>query len=515
MTKLRQAVQLALGTTMSNRAIGREVDMSFNSIRRYRQIIETHEYVLDALLALDDDALHARFYPRPARSATKRLPDWSYVHAELQRPHVTRQLLWEEYRRDDPDSAYEYSQFTHLYRAWTRRHAVSMRQPHTPGERGWVDFLGPTMGWVDPATGEMRRAQIFAAALGVSHLLFASAVPSQATEWWIEVHNRWYAFLGGVPAITVPDNLKAAVLRAGNEPQLNPTYLEMARHYGTVILPARSRKPKDKAKAEGGVLIIERWALARLRHRVFHSLAEINDALRECIDLINGKVTRTWHASRRARFEELDRPHLLPLPGERFEYGEWIPNVRVGVDYHPVVKGHHYSVPYRLVREQVDVRLTATMVEIFYRRQRIAMHPRSEVVGETTSDKAHLSPAHRAWSDQTPQRYRAWAITLGPYALEVIEHQFATARHVTLALRACSGLEKLTKTYGPERFEAACGEALKIKSPTLKSIRSLLQNHLEHRGRSRSHAEESPALPAHRNVRGPHYYSQKESDHAE
>jgi hypothetical protein len=179
------------------------------------------------------------------------------------------------------------------------------------------------------------------------------------------------------------------------------------------------------------------------------------------------------------------------------------------------VKGHHYSVPYRLVRELVDVRLTATMVEIFHRRQRIAMHKRSEVLGGTTFDKAHLSPAHRAWSDQTPQRYRAWAITLGPYALELIEYQFTTARHVTLALRACRGLEKLAKTYGPERFEAACDEALQIKSPTLKSIRSLLQNHLEQRGRSRSPADESPVLPSHRNVRGPHYYDQKESDHAE
>lgn len=512
---LRSAIQLILGTTLGNRAIGREVGIAFNTVRRYRHDLATHGYDLPELLALDDQALRARFYRQPPRAAHKRMPDWSTIHTELQRPHMTLQLLWEEYCAPDPDSAYRYSQFTHLYRAWSSRHRVSMRQSHVPGERGWVDFLGPTLAWVDPATGETHRAQVFAAALGVSGLLFAWAVPSQTCESWIEAHNHWYAFLGGVPAITVPDNLKAAVLRAGSEPKLHPTYMEMARHYGTVILPARPRKPKDKAKAEGGVLILERWALAKLRDRVFHSLADINGALRACLDQINGKVMRQYGASRQERFDTIDRPKLLPLPTTVFEFGEWIMQQRVGIDYCLAVHRHYYSVPHRLVREMVDVRVTIAAVEIFHHRERVAGHIRSRVVGGHTIDKAHLPEAHRAWADHTPEHYRSWAATLGSHTLAVVEHQFATARHAALALKACSSLRRLVRTYEPARFEAACERALAIQSPTPTSIRSLLQNHLErHRPEAQAEAVQG-ARPTHANVRGPGYYQTSEDSYAD
>lgn len=512
---LRSAIQLILGTTLGNRAIGREVGIAFNTVRRYRRDIAVHGHDPAELLALDDPALYARFYQRPAHAAHKRMPDWSAIHTELQRPHMTLQLLWEEYCQPNPGSAYRYSQFTHLYRAWASRHRVSMRQSHVPGERGWVDFLGPTLAWVDPVTGETHRAQVFAAALGVSGLLFAWAVPSQTCESWIEAHNHWYAFLGGVPAITVPDNLKAAVLRAGPEPKLHPTYVEMARHYGTVILPARPRKPKDKAKAEGGVLILERWALAKLRDRVFHSLADINGALRACLDQINGKVMRQYGASRQARFDTIDRPKLLPLPATVFEFGEWIMQLRVGVDYCVAVYRHYYSVPHRLVRETVDVRVTAATMEIFHHRDRVAGHLRSHVVGGHTIDKAHLPKAHRAWADHTPEHYRAWAATLGTHVQAVVEHQFATGRHAALALKACSSLRRLAKTYEPARFDAACERALAIRSPTPTSIRSLLQNHLE-RLRPESQAEAAPKTQApHANVRGASYYQTPETSHAD
>lgn len=514
MNKLRHAVQLALGTTMSNRAIGREVGIAFNNVRRYRIVADAKGYVLAELLKLDDEGLRRCFNTVPCRNEDKRLPDWIHIHAELQRKHMTLQLLWEEYCSSDPDTAYMYSQFTHLHREWAKRHDLSMLQQHVPGERGWVDFLGPTIPWVDAATGEIRHAQIFAAAAGVSHLLFAYAVHSQASECWIEAHNRWYQFLDGVPKITVTDNLKAGVIRAGSDPVINPTYLEMGRHYGTVIVPTRSRKPKDKAKVEGGVLIIERWALGRLRNRTFHSLAEINVALRECIDLINDREMRLYKASRRTRFEQIDHPHLLKLPGTPFEYGEWLPTIRVGNDYHVPVKGNRYSVPYRLVREQVTVRLTASMVEIYHRRERVAAHQRSYEIGGTTTEPAHQPDAHRAWSEQSPERYRSWAITVGTNALAVIEHQFATAVHGVLALKACSGLQGLAKRFGNLRFEAACAEALRIKSPNRKSIRSLLQNRLEQRGANGDRTA-TQRLPSHSNVRGPDYYRNEEGNHVD
>ena len=512
--KLRQAVQLALSTTMSNRQIGREVDIAYNSVRRYRAIADEHGYVLADLLTLDDETLNSRFNKVPERKKGKRVPDWTYIHTQLQRRHVTLQLLHEEYvNEDDPETSYRYSQFTNLYRQWTKKHGLSMRQQHEPGERGWVDFVGPTMQWVDQTTGEIHIVQVFAGALGVSHLLYALAVPAQTTEWWIEAHNRWYEFLGGVPAITVTDNLKAAVLRAGSDPQLNPTYVEMARHYNTVILPTRVRKPKDKAKAEGGLLILEGWALARLRNRVFHSLTDINVALSECVEQINNKLMRVHNASRRGLFEKLDRPKLIPLPGTPFEFGEWLVPMRVGKDYHVPVDGHYYSVPYRLIQGEVTVRRTASIVEVYHRRERVASHVRSHLVGGTTTDASHQPDAHRAWADQSPERYRAWAITVGAHVLTVIEHQFTAFAHVALALKACSDLRAMAKTYGNARFEAACAEALRIKSPTRKSIRSLLQNRLEQRGRDVGGAPQAK-LPLHQNVRGPDYYRDEETTHA-
>lgn len=510
--KLRDAIRLALTTKMSNRAIGRELGIAFNTVRRHRATAKVKGYTVEELMELDDVALDRCFNKVPVRQKGKRLPDWPHVHAELQRPHMTLQLIWEEYAQLDPDTAYQYSQFTHYYREWHKRHNLSMPQKHAPGERGWVDFVGPTIAWVDASTGEVNHAQIFAAALGVSHLLFTYAVASQSTECWIEAHNRWYTFLGAVPKITVTDNLKAGVIRAGSEPVLNAAYLEMGRHYGTVIVPTRVRKPKDKAKVEGGVLILERWALARLRNRVFHSIAEINEALRECLEIINNREMRVHKASRRQRFEQIDLPQMLPLPGTPFEFGEWLPEVKVGNDYHVNVKGNRYSVPFRLVGEKVAARITAGVVEFYHRRERMASHVRCFEVGGTKTELAHQPDEHRAWAQQSPNRYRDWATLIGANALAVVDHQFARAPHAALAFKSCGSLKNLAKRFGDTRFEAACGEALRIKSPTCKSIRSLLQNRLDQRG-----ATDAPgkALPKHKNVRGAGYYTNEGENHAD
>lgn len=514
MNKLRQAVQLALSTGMSNRAIGRDVEIAFNSVRRYREIAAEKGYTLESLQGLSDEEFHKRFNKRPLRHPDKRVPDFNTVHVELQRPHMTLQLLWEEYLNVEPDTAYRYSQFTHLYREWAQRSGVVMRQEHAPGERGWVDFLGPTMSWVDKDTGEEHKVAIFAAALGVSHLLYALAIPSQATEWWIEAHNQWYAFLGAVPKITVPDNLKAGVIKTGKDQLLNPTYLEMGQHYRTVILPARPRKPKDKAKVEGGVLILERWALARLRNRVFHSLAEINEALKDCLAIINAREMRVFKQSRQQRYDMIDLPAMLGLPETPFLYGEWVHDVRVARDHHVCVRQHHYSVPYRLIGEAVNIRVTATVVEIYYQRQRIASHVRDDTPGTATTDATHRPDTHRAWADQTEERFQAWAKAVGQNALAVVNHQFANVAHAALALKACSRLEQLSKQFGAERFEAACGESIRIKSPNHKSIRSLLQNRLEGRGAVESRQLAAPQMPEHGNVRGPNYYLETEDANA-
>lgn len=510
--KLVTALRLILNTSFSNREIGRQVGIAYNSVRRYRRIIEDEEMALSDIESAGEEALEGRFNKRGAKSSGKRVPDWHHVHRELQRKGVTRTLLWMEYKEEDPESAYELSRFNELYTVWAGKHALSMRQQYEPGERGFTDFSGTKMHWVDPATGEVQEAELFVANAGVGGLLYGLAVPSQRVEHWIEAHCSWYAFLGGVPKISVPDNLKSAVLKAGREPVLNPAYLDMAEHYGTVILPARSRRPKDKALVEGGVLIFLRWIVARLRNRVFHSLEELNIAIAECVEIINNRVMRRYQQSRRERFEAIDRPALLPLP-QRYEYGEWIGPLRVPPDYHVSVKGHFYSVPYRLVQQQVHARCTASTIELLHDRGRVASHPRSEEVGQKTTDRAHMPEHHLAWADHTPQRYLEWAKSIGDKAQTVVSDLLKGARHPAAALNACSALQGLARKHSSDRFELACGKAIEIKSPTVKSIRSILQRKLEQRPDDMS---SQPRLPLHTNVRGSDYYqNQEQRPHAD
>ncbi|MDO5684382.1 MAG: IS21 family transposase, partial [Propionibacteriaceae bacterium] len=298
--------------------------------------------------------------------------------------------------------------------------------------------------------------------------------------------------------------------KAGREPTLNPAYLEMAEHYGTLILPARPGRPRDKAVVEGGVLIFKRWVIAKLRNRTFHSLDELNAAILECVDAINDRTMRRYRESRRERFELIDRPAMLPLP-EPFEFGEWLGPLRVPPDYHVQVHGHHYSVPYRLTQQSVHARYTPRTVEIIHNATRVASHLRSERVGEKTTDRGHMPEHHLAWADHTPERYMAWAATIGPNALAVVRKILEDARHPAGALNACSTLQSICQKHEKARFELACRKAIEIRSVTVKSIRSILQHKLE----QRCEATSTSALPTHGNVRGADYYNPNEATHAE
>lgn len=504
--KLVTAIRLILTTTSGNREIGREAGVSYNTVRRYREAIADRKLLREDLEGLSEDALESIFNKRVGTKSKKRPPDWTYIHRELQRKGVTRTLLWMEYKEEDPGTAYGLSQFNQLYAQWAGKHRLSMRQQHDPGERGWVDFSGTTMSWVNPNTGEVHDAQVFVASTGVSGLLYAFAVPSQKQEHWIEAHCQWYEFLGGVPRITVPDNLKSAVQKSGRDPILNPAYLDMAEHYGTFILPARSRTPQDKSKVENAVLIFLRWGIARLRKKVFHSLAEVNIAISECVEVINRRPMRLYQQSRRERFDAIDKAALMPLP-VRYQYAEWYGPYRVPPDYHIKIKNHFYSVPYRLVQQEVHARCTPSTVEIICDRTRIASHSRSEVVGGKTTERGHMPEHHLAWADHTPERYLTWAQTIGPKALIVIERLLSDARHPAGALNACANLQKLARKYTAQRFERACIKAIEIQSTTVKSIRSILQHGLESR-----HGEipRQGRLPMHPNIRGADYYQDQE-----
>lgn len=339
-------------------------------------------------------------------------PDWTVIHHELRRPGVTLLFLWEEYRTANP-GVYGYSRWCELYRRWARCLSPTMRQAHPAGERLFVDYAGQTAEVADPDSGELRPVQVFVAVLGASNYTYAEATWSQSLPDWIGAHVRALAFLGGVPRQIVPDTLRSGVLRANwYEPGINPTYRDLAAHYGTAILPTRVREARDKAKVEVGVLVVERWILARLRHQRFFSLTALNEAIASLLTDLNTRPMRKLGVSRHQLFEELDRTALGPLPIEPYMYAEWRIR-RVSLDYHVDIDGHYYSVPHRLLREQVEARVTARTVEVFHKGERVAVHQRGTMRGRHTTVAEHMPQSHRRHAEWTIERIRQEAAAIG------------------------------------------------------------------------------------------------------
>ena len=440
---------------------------------------------------------------RPQGSLGKPESDWTYVHRELRRPGVTRMLLWEEYRQAEPDG-YGYSRWCELYRAWEGRLSPTMRQVHPAGERMFVDYAGQTIEVIDGRSGEIRQAQIFVAVMGASSYTYAEASWTQTLPDWIGSHVRALAFMGGVPAQLVPDNPKVGVDRANwYEPGLNRTYLDLATHYRTAILPARPRKPRDKAKVEVGVLVVERWILARLRNRRFFSLSELNQAIAELVADLNARPMRRLGVSRRDLFLELDKPALKSLPAEPYEYAEWRLR-RVGLDYHVDIDGHYYSVPHRLIREQLDARITAHTVELFRKGERVAVHLRGAGRSRHTTIAEHMPSSHRRYAEWTIERIGREAAAIGPSTAKLTELILESRPHPEQGYRACIGILRLGRQYGAARLEAACDRGLDIGARSYGSIQSILKHGLDKQ--PARPARQNGLLPDHPNIRGSRYY---------
>jgi transposase len=504
MRKIRDVLRLNLGEGLSRRTVGAAVGLPYTTVADYLVRARAAGLGWPLPAGMDDAALEARLFPAPPRAVVARPPpDFGAVHAELRRKGVTLELLWVEYRERHPDG-YGYSRFCDLYRAWQRRVDVVMRQEHRAGEKLFVDFPGQTVPVVDPATGEVTQAEIFVAVLGASNYTYAEAVPSQALPHWVGAHVRAFAFLQGCPAVLVPDNLRSGVARAHRyEPDLNRTYQEMAAHYGCAVIPARPNKPRDKAKVEAGVQLVERWILARLRKRTFFSLAELNAAIRELLEELNRRPFKQLPGSRRSLFEALDRPALKPLPARPYEYATWR-LAKVNVDYHVEAERHWYSVPHQLVGQRVDVRLTATTVEAFCRGRRVASHVRSVRPYAFTTDPAHMPASHRAHKEWTPGRLVRWARTVGPQTAGLVEGVLAARPHPEQGYRSCLGILRLGRHYGGARLEAACGRALALRAFSYRSVESILRTGLD---RQPLPALAPPVVPRpHANLRGPGYY---------
>jgi transposase len=462
----------------------------------------------DAVDVLSDDELDRKLYQEPPTSPAKPRPkpDPATIHIELRRHGVTLRLLHEEYSQAQPDG-YGYTQYVAFYNEWAAKLRVVMRQVHKAGEKCFVDYSGKKPAITDPNTGERVEVELFVAVMGASNFTYAEVTATQQSADWIASHVRLVEYLTGVPRAFVPDQLKAGVVVASRfEPAIQRTYEEWSQHYATTILPARPGKPRDKAKAEGGVLIAQRWILARLRNVTCFSVAEMNEQIALLLVDLNSRVMKRYGKSRRALFDELDRPALAPLRSDRFVHGDWS-YATVGYDYHVCVDEHYYSVPYKLVGEYVESRRRAATVEIFLNTTRVASHMRSAVRGGTTTLTEHMPASHRAHAEESIVEIEAWAKLIGPSTSALVRAILEERRHPEHGYRSCRGLKSLTARYTPERIEAACERALVAGARSYRNVESILKNGLDRQPLpvATSSGETPPPLD-HENVRGPDYY---------
>lgn len=504
MRKIRQVLRLYFENRQSRRAIARSLGLSRDAVAD--TLTRTAAAGLSWPLPenLDDADLEKRLFPAVGAIAAKRKPEpnWAEVHLALKQKGATLQVLHEEYLGEHPGGMV-YSLFCQRHREFAQTLKRYMRQTYVAGERVFVDYAGPTMAIAEHLSGQIMHAQIFVAVLGASNYIYAEAHWSQSLPDWIAAHVRMFEHFGAVPAVVVCDNLKAGVTKASRtEPVVNATYQDMADHYGTLVLPARAYKPKDKAKAENGVLIVERWILFRLRKRVFSSLGELNTAIRELLVEINARSFQKLPGSRQSAFEAIDRPAMQPLPDSPYEYAEFR-KVRVGLDYHVEVGDARYSVPFSLARREVELRITAGTVEVLHGGKRVASHAKRIGTARVTEPE-HMEAPHRHFGQWDVAHALEWGTQTGNHVRRFLEVLLTGTRTREQGYRAQTALKRLAKDFGNERLDAACGRAMEIGAQALSSVRSILRNHLDQLPTANNDHQE--ASFDHPNVRGSTYY---------
>lgn len=521
MRKIREVLRLKWERGLSERQIAKSCRLSRSTIHNYVGRAQVAGLSWPLPEAMDDEMLEDLLFPESeavvANETERSLPDWAEVHKELKGKGVTLFLLWQEYKLAHK-GGYEYSSFTLKYRQWCKDKNLSMHQQHKAGEKIFVDYAGMTIGITDPATGEAKEAQVFVAVLGASNYSYVEASWTQKLADWLGAHRRALEFFAGVPEIVVPDNLRTGVRSpCYYEPELNPSYAEFAEHYGVAIIPARVRKPRDKAKVESGVQIVERHILAPLRKRTFFSLHEANKAIRMLLDKLNRKPFQKLPGSRLSYFQELDQPALRPLPKEPYVLAHW-KKAKVNINYHIEVSGHYYSVPYQYVKHKVDIRYTQTTVEVFHKAKRIASHQRvfehSRYKHRYITLSEHMPPKHRHQAEWTPQRLINWAQKTGQHTATVVEIILKSKPHPQQGFRSCLGILRLAQGYSAERLEAACCRAHHLGSYSFHSIQSILKHQLDLQPLPEDETmSDKPQTHQrqHSNVRGAAYYQEKSS----
>jgi transposase len=507
MRKIKEVLRLHHEKGFSTRQIAKSLGIGRSTVHDYLNRAQQAGLDWPLTLDLDESSLEPRLFPvaSPMPQEKRQMPPTEYLHQELKKKGVTLQLLWLEYKEANPEG-YQYSQFCRLYHQWAGKLDPCLRQEYRAGEKLFVDYAGQTVEIIDPTTGEIHRAQIFVATLGASNYTFAEATLSQDLPSWIKSHVHAFTFFRGVAEITIPDNLRSAVTRSCRyEPDLNATYRELAEHYGTVIIPARVGKPRDKAKVESGVLRVEQRILAPLRHHTFFSLTELNHAIREQLEILNNHPFQKFKTTRKILFETLEQPALKPLPANPYVYADWR-KAKVNIDYHIEVDHHYYSVPYQLIHKELEVRFTDTLAEVFFKGRRITSHPRSYRKGAHTTLREHMPKSHQKYLEWTPSRLVRWAGQIGPHTQKLAACIIENRPHPEQGYRSCLGLLRLGKIYSPERLEAAAARALQMKAYSYKNVDSILKKGLDRAPLMSAPSQTPLPLLEHANLRGKEYY---------
>jgi transposase len=496
--KIQNTVRLVLTTPLSDREIADAVGVSKTTVGRYRRLAAAKQFVWADLAQLRPTELAKRFNRDPNGNKTRKAPDFAEIQQRLDEGH-TLQVLWEDYRREDPHHTLSYSQLAARMRRYRKTLPTGMRMSHEAGFKAYVDFAGfkriPLPTYLDPTTGKPVAVQVFVATLPASSLIFAKCVPSQKVPDFIQAHVDMLAYFGGAPLTIVCDNLKSAVVHAGKQFVLQASYKEFARYHRIAINPARPFRPKDKAAVETSVGIVQDHIVARLHQRTHHSIEELNASLAELLDELNRRPMTEYRRSRWERFEASERQALQPLPAEPFVYAKWVAIPRVPKDYHVRVDHHHYSVPHELTGQRLTARLTADRVEIFKETEQVTSHARSFERGGHTTDPAHLTDDHRAWSERTPEHMVAWAKKAGPQVAQFVRNHIGKS-HPLAALPACDEVKALAEKHGTLALNQAAGEALHLNTVSLGTLRRILSK------QSQANAPAKITRPRHRYAQG-------------
>ncbi len=510
MLKIKEILRLKCEAKLSNRKIARALKISHSVVNEYTKEFARTNKRYEDIVSLSDREILALFKSTRTTKSKYPLPDFAYIHKELRSPLVTLTLLHEEYIEGCPNKeGYGFTWFCNRYKTYAKKINPSMRLIHKAGEKVFIDFSGKTVDIVNPKNGLITKAEIFIAVLPASGFAFVKALSSQKKRDFIDAHADMFEYFGGVTELLVPDNLKSAVTKADNyDPDINPDYTAMARHYGTAVMPTRSRKPQDKAHVELGVKLVQRWILARLRHFTFYSIAELNKEIERLLPLYHDKIMKHLGCSRREMFEKLDKPALLPLPATRYEYKEF-KLLKVSKDYHIQLEHNFYSVPYQLIGKKVEVWFGAKIVTITYEGKIVATHPKLFHKGQYSTNREHMASSHQKYLEWSPGKIMNWGLSIGSETAKLFEKIMESRPHPEMGFRSCLGIMReykkyLEKEYTEEHLEIISTIAITNRYYRVAQIKDLLKSY---KPKDNDESASLMALSTHQNIRGAEYYS--------